>query len=118
MLSAPLITLILAWLYLGEVASRSELLYLSLTLVGAAMVIFYPSEDDEKVTRVAQLGSASFIAYLILIAEPLSRAVAQVLTRRLRNIGPQTTTTYTNIIQIPVLLLCSRYTGVDLGVWR
>ena len=53
MLSAPLLTLIMAWMYLGEVASRSEFSFLMMTLVGAAIIIMNPSKDDERVSHVA-----------------------------------------------------------------
>ena len=75
-LSAPVITVILSYFFLKEFASRSELLFLFLTLGSAILVVLGAPQSAEDKAKIESLGSASFIAYIFLIGEPFGNAVA------------------------------------------
>ena len=90
-------TLVLACIFLREFATRTEYIYLSLTLTGAALVIANTPESENEETRIAELGSAAFIAYVTLFGEPFSMSVGQVLMRKLRTLSNWTVSCYTNL---------------------
>ena len=120
MLVAPLLSLMLAYIFLKETASRSELAFLTMTLIGAAIIVWRPTDEQllEKKQPILEISSAPLLAYLLLIGEPFCRASGQILTRHLRALGPQTCSFYTSLVQIPVLFAASHLLDIDLHVYR
>ena len=71
-LASPFLVVILAWLFLRELATLQTVFFLSLTLTGACMIVFNSSANAEDNARIVALGSASLIAYLVLFGLPLT----------------------------------------------
>ena len=71
-LASPFLVVILAYLILREVATVQTVFFLSLTLAGACMIVFNASANAEDNARIAALGSASVLAYIVLFGLPLS----------------------------------------------
>lgn len=76
---------------------------------GAVLIIYFTPESENEVSRVAELGAATFVVYLLLLGGPFSISVGQVLTRALRNLSNMTVSCYTNlssmVLYIPIALL-------------
>ena len=70
-LAAPFLVVVLAYLILREIATMRIVFFLALTLTGACMIIFNSTVDAKDKARVAELGSASLLAYLVLFGIPL-----------------------------------------------
>ena len=86
-LFAPLMVIILSYFFLRESTNLRTVGFLAITLAGACLIIFNTPENLEEAARIATLGSASFIAYIILIGEPICMSIGQVLLRKLRELG-------------------------------
>ena len=82
------------------------------------MIIFNSETSDLDNTRMASLGSASFIAYLVLFGEPMIVAVGQVLTRSLRRLSNMTVSCYTNFSAILIQFVWVYFAGHDLYAYR
>ena len=86
--------------------------------MGASVMIIYSPESDTESSRIAALGSASYIAYIFLFGEPFGHALGQVLMRKLRNLSNMTVSCYTNLSSIFVFIIWASIAGQDLGVYQ
>ena len=74
-LAAPFLVVILAYLILRELTTAQTVLFLTITVIGACMIIFNSTANSEDNARIVELGSASFLAYLVLFGLPLMQAL-------------------------------------------
>ena len=74
-LAAPLMTILLAAIFLKEFATKPQLFFLFLTMGGAVMIVMSTPVSAEDSARMATLGSASFLAYIYLFGDPLGMAI-------------------------------------------
>ena len=117
-LACPFFTLILACIFLREFSTRTQYIYLGLTLSGAAVVILNTPESESEMARVAELGGATILAYFLLFGEPLSMSIGQVLMRKLRKLSNWTVSCYTNLSQIIIYIPLALLIGTDLLVYQ
>ena len=82
------------------------------------MVIFNTETSEHDDTRLASLGSASFVAYLALIGEPFIVAIGQVLLRSMRELNNMTVSCYSNIIAFVVQFIWLAIAGDDFFAYR
>lgn len=113
-LAAPVLTIMLACVFLREFATKLELLYLAITLSGAIMIVIYSPISEEDQVRMQALGSASFLAYVYLFGDPFGMAVGQVLLRRLRKLSDMTVSCYQNLVTTIIFMLVAYLAGDDL----
>lgn len=113
-LSAPFFVLILAFIFLRELATKAQLVFLAFTLTGAAIMILNSPYSESDAERVAELGSATYLAYIFLFGETFGAAVGQVLMRKLRDLSNMTVSCYTNISSFCVFLTWTLLDGQDL----
>ena len=67
--------------------------------------------------RIAALGSASFVTYLLLFSEPLGFAVGQVMNRKLRKLSNLTVSAYSNLVSIVLFFIWCVSAKEDLNAW-
>ena len=67
---------------------------------------------------MAELGSATFVAYIYLFGEPFSMSCGQILTRKLRNLSNMTVSCYTNLSQVCIYLPIALIMSLDLRVYE
>ena len=82
------------------------------------MVIFNSEINESDEARYDSLGSASFVAYLMLIGEPLVAALGMVLMRSLRKLSNMTVSCYANLSTIFVQFIWVLSIGDDLYAYK
>ena len=111
-LLSPFMAMILSAIFLKEFATYEQVGFLLMTLIGAIVMIFYTPESEEESLRIAALGSASVLAYVLLFLNPFVGAAGAVLMRKLRKLSNMTVSCYFNLSGIcvyPILCLCIGY---------
>ena len=73
--------------------------------------------DESEQGRLATLGSASFLAYLLLLGEPFGMAFGQVMMRKLRNLSNMTVSCYTNLSSLLIFSTAILITGDDVTAY-
>ena len=116
-LSTPLFTILLSWVFLKEYATPMQLFLLGLSMYGAVLIITNSPKNEFDVARTAELGAATFAAYIYLIGEPFTQSVGQVLTRKLRNLSEMTVSCYTNLSSIALYIPIALLMHYDLSIY-
>ena len=96
-LARPFIVMILAAIILKEYVTYEQIGFLMMTLTGAMVMIFNSPIGENESVRIAALGSASYLAYVMLFVNPLCSAFGGILMRRLRKLSNLTVSCYTNL---------------------
>ena len=109
---APLVTVLLAVLILGEKMPLFKSFQLFVAFGGCVLMILSSSEPqvDEEVTNADERISLFMIfQYVCLILNPIVIGYLNVLSRQMRNLSETVVTFYTNLFGI-LLWICVCYT--------